>query len=131
MSRGGRAGGRLTAFRRLARAAFTVGLVATAVLSLLPAGAAPHVGVWDKLQHALTYAALAAAGCAGFAAARPRTAVALGLLAYGAALEGVQALVTGRVASGGDWLADGIGVAAGCVALLAGEAAYERRPAGD
>lgn len=113
----------------MARAAFAAGLVVTAVLSLLPAGAAPDVGVWDKLQHALTYAALAVVGCAGFAAAGRRMAVVLGLLAYGAALEGLQALAAGRFVSGADWLADGIGVAAGCALLLAGEAALGRLPA--
>lgn len=128
MSLGGRPDARPAALRRLARAAFAAGLLVTAVLSLLPAGTAPDVGLWDKFQHALTYGVLAALGCVGFAAAGLRMAVALGLLAYGAALEALQALVAGRVASGADWLADGVGVAAGCAALLAAEAAFRRRP---
>lgn len=65
----------------------------------------------DKVVHVGVFLLLALTGVlSGF----PRLRLALGLLAYGALSEAVQAVPTlGRGVSIGDWIADAVGVAAG------------------
>jgi VanZ family protein len=103
-------------WRRLAVVAFVLALTGGAVVALWPADGPPppfpHV---DKLAHALGFAVLWALGRAAGVRAGP---LALGLLAYGAAIEGLQALTPTREASAADWLADGAGLLLGH-ALLA------------
>jgi VanZ family protein len=96
--------------------AFVFALGAGAVVALLPAGGAPppfaHA---DKVGHALGFALLWALGRAAGVAPLP---LALGLLVYGGAIEGLQSLTPTRHASWADWLADGVGLVFGH-ALLA------------
>jgi VanZ family protein len=69
---------------------------------------------WDKLQHALGYAAggFLLARAAGVRGRGLAVAIALGLL-YGASDEVHQAFVPGRNSDVHDWLADAVGVVAG------------------
>ena len=101
------------ASRRVRVAAFGLALGAGAVVALLPAGSEPppfaHA---DKLGHALGFALLWALGRA--AGVRPLP-LALGLLAYGGAIEGLQSLTPTRQASWVDWIADGAGLVLGHV----------------
>lgn len=83
---------------------------------------------WDKLNHVLAFAGPMLAGLA--ARARPdRRAVivlALGLLAWGAMLEGLQTLLPPRRGELADWLADAVGVAAGAAAYAAADRVFRR-----
>ncbi len=108
---------------RWARAAFWLGVAGLTVASVLPADAMPRLDLWDKLQHVLSYAAVAALGGAGYLATRSRLFVALGLIALGALLEVAQIYVPGRMGEFGDGVANAIGVVAGIAAasLLMGQ----------
>lgn len=100
------------------RALFWLGLITVTVLSLLPATYLPSQAfdVWDKAQHAGAYAALAVAGCMGYAG---RGVVLLcGLLLHGAVIEFVQYALGWRQGDVLDWFADTVGVMAAC-ALIA------------
>jgi len=101
----------LPASPRLCAAAFGAALAAGVVVALWPAGGAPaplpHL---DKLGHALGFALL---WLLGRAAGVPRWPLALGLLAYGGAIEGLQALTPTREASALDALADALGLVLG------------------
>jgi VanZ family protein len=62
----------------------------------------------------MAFTALAFSGYLAFPATqRTRTALLLGLLAYGGLIEVLQLFVPGRSAEWGDLLADGIGIAFG------------------
>ena len=74
---------------------------------------------WDKAEHFTAYFGLALLATLGWGLRRSLIWVFLGVLAMGAGLEGLQALV-GRDAEWGDMLANSIGAAAG----LAVAAAY-------
>lgn len=93
------------------RLAFALCLLGVLVLALIPV---PHYipsTPWDKANHALAFAVLALLGCWSFPG---RTAgVLLGLLAYGAFIELLQALVPYRMAEYLDLLADGAGLLVG------------------
>lgn len=83
-------------------------LIVVLALSLLPLGAdAPTTG-WDKTNHLLAFAALAAAGCLAYPERIPTTLLAL--LAYGALIEVLQSLTAYRSAEWGDLLADALGL---------------------
>jgi len=83
---------------------------------LAPAQALPAVSVWDKAQHALTWAALAGLGIGLWPSRRWR--VAAFAVAFGAAVEVLQATMTlGRTGDGRDLLADALGVAAALLAF--------------
>ena len=71
---------------------------------------------WDKLNHALAFAALTVSGRLGHASRAPKL-VLIALLAYGGMIELVQMLVPDRFAEWGDFLANAVGIA--CGALLA------------
>jgi VanZ family protein len=63
---------------------------------------------WDKAQHTLGFLALAwLAAVSGEHWRR----ITLGLLAWGALIEGLQSLTTWRHGDAWDWLADAVGVA--------------------
>lgn len=114
-------GARNTRSRRMqwAALALAVGLAgAIAVLSLKPPGDGGGFPGLDKLQHAGAYACLAlSAGLAG--GVRWWARVGLLLVAYGAALEGLQGLMPWpRFPSGLDALANTAGVAAGLALAL-------------
>lgn len=91
--------------------ALTVG-----VLSLMPAPPPPlAVLAWDKAQHALAYGVMAW----WWLQCWPRRAgwLLVGLVAYGVALEGLQALTPERMLEAGDMLANAVGALAGAAAL--------------
>jgi VanZ family protein len=91
-----------------ARAAFWIAAATMLVFSLLPPSNIPSgLHFWDKAQHALGFAVL---GIFGIVAAFPLRLLYPGLLAWGAAIEGLQALTTWRHADISDWLADAIGI---------------------
>jgi VanZ family protein len=82
----------------------------------------PHLQgpfLWDKLDHFTAYFGLALLASLGWGLRRSLGWIFLGVLAMGAGLEGLQALV-GRDAEWGDMLANSLGAAAG----LAVAAAY-------
>jgi len=92
-----------------ARLLFIIALPLVFWLALRPAPDIVQIVSWqDKLEHALLFAALALLGRAGW----PQRcgALALGLLAYGAAMEVAQSFTPWRVGDPLDWLADAIGL---------------------
>lgn len=108
-------------FRPLAAAAFAVGALTVAVLSLLPQELMPNVDVGDKIQHLTAYLCLALVGGTAFPGRRQQLAVGLGLFAFGIGIEFIQAFVPGRFASVGDVVANTIGVVLGLsIARFAG-----------
>lgn len=96
----------------LARLAFWASLAALTVASLVPVTLLPPqaMNIWDKAQHAVGFAWLAGLGLMAY----PRHAVTLclGLLAWGGAIELMQAATGWRYGEWIDWLADGVGIAA-------------------
>lgn len=109
--------------------AFAIGLVAVIVLSLLPSNTLPSLDLWDKIEHAVAYALLAATGCVGFGLMAPRTqfAVLVGLTAMGGLIELAQPL-SGRTASIEDMLANVIGIALGWLMARSVSLVLRRRP---
>ncbi len=100
-----------------ARAAFLVAMAAIFFAAVAPPGEGPSLVPWDKANHFIAFYVLAITASAGF----PRTKsllIAAGLMAFGGAIEVVQGLpMVGRDADVGDWIADGLGVAAVVVPL--------------
>jgi len=93
------------------RRAFWFCALAVLVLSLMPTAVQlPSTG-WDKSNHLLGFAVLAALGCLAWPNRAAR--VLAGLLAYGALIEGLQALTPYRFAEWGDLLADALGLLLG------------------
>lgn len=113
----------------VARVAFAIGLVAVIVLSLLPSNTLPSLDLWDKIEHAVAYALLAATGCVGFGlmARRMQFAVLVGLTAMGGLIELGQPL-SGRTASIEDMLANVIGIALGWLMARSVSLVLRRRP---
>ncbi len=106
---------------RWAIVAFSV--IVLAWLTQAPSEDLPTVNLWDKIEHALAFLALALLYGLLFPKARLRAAVAA--LVLGAVVEVLQAVLPfGRDAEALDLLADAIGVAAGLILLrlLAGPA---------
>lgn len=97
-----------------------------AVLSLMPVAYLPPpvFSLWDKAQHALAFAALAALGLLAYPRRPWRLAV--GLLAFGGAIELAQAATGWRYGEWGDWLADAVGLVAG--SALAWRTWHRRAP---
>ncbi len=106
--------------RKVARFSFTIGVLAVTWLSLTPQDALPEIDMWDKLQHAVTYAALAICGAVGFLGRRPLLIVSLGLIVLGRSLEAAQIAVPGRDPSIGDAIANIAGIALGLAATWIG-----------
>jgi VanZ family protein len=119
-------------FRRLYRVAFYAGLVLVIALSVMPQDAMPTTGMWDKINHALAYAALALAGGLGFLGLRAMILVALGLLLLGAGLELVQSVLPDRTASLYDLLANAVGIVLGSLVAAGSNSLWPRprRPSG-
>eukprot|EP00759_Apiculatamorpha_spiralis_P023917 PhF_6_TR27414/c0_g2_i1/m.40344 len=91
-------------------------MLALLVLSLMPASiSAPSTG-WDKSNHALGFAALAFLAHWARPASIPMAL--LGLLGYGALIEGLQSLTPDRLAEWSDLWADGVGLLVGAVLAL-------------
>ena len=112
--------------RELSRAAFYLGLLLVVALSLVPQEAIPPTGLWDKTNHILAYAALAATGGLAYRGLRAWLLVAVGLLILGAALEIAQSMLPDRVASLQDVLANAIGVALGMLLATGATALWVR-----
>lgn len=108
------------------RSAFVVALGTVTWLSLAPADRLPPIGLWDKLSHAIAFAALAALIHAGWPRT-PQPALWGVLVGYGLVLEILQLLSPGRTFSWLDLLADAAGVAAYAAATRLTSA---RRPLG-
>ena len=113
---------------RVARLAFAVGVVAVIVLSLAPSSTLPSLDLWDKIEHAVAYAFLAATGCFGFGLTAPRAhlPVVMALAAMGGLIELAQP-AAGRMTSAADLLANVIGIALGWL-LARSFALVLRRP---
>ena len=103
----------------IVRPAFWVACACVAVLSLLPADRLPAnmFTWWDKAQHALAFAVLAALG--QFAYLSKRRLVLVGLTAYGALIEIAQHATGWRYGEVSDWVADLVGIGLGWVLVLA------------
>lgn len=94
------------------RSAFIAAVAAILVLALMPSqGGGDWFPQADKLRHAAAFIALWALGRR--ARLQPAWALALGLLAFGMAIEWLQALTPHRESSWADVLADAAGIAAG------------------
>lgn len=92
---------------RVALFAAVTGLIL--YLSLAPTASVPNVDLWDKAQHALTFASLTAVGLALWPGRWK--AVAGFALALGLAIEGLQAnMGLGRYGEWRDVVADAVGV---------------------
>ena len=95
--------------RQLLRFVFVSSLFAVFWLALLPAPDVVKLVSWqDKIEHAVLFAALALLALAAWPQ-RP-LAIALGLLAYGAAMEVAQSFTAHRFGDPWDWLADAVGL---------------------
>lgn len=91
--------------------AFGACLLGALVLALMPAGIPMPSTGWDKSNHLLCFAVLALLGCRAYAGRE--TAVLLGLLFYGGAIEVLQSFTSYRSAEWRDLLADAAGLALG------------------
>ena len=115
--------GHLIGARRLWQLCLGAGVLAVAWLTLTPTPPPSLTTGWDKLNHAVGFAALAWSASLAFSAPRVRVwPVVFALLAFGGAIELLQLLVPGRSGEWGDLLADGLGTALG-VALASSLAA--------
>lgn len=111
-----------------ARFAFVAGAVAVTILCLLPSEDLPAVPLWDKLEHLLAYALLAASGGIAYPRRRARLWIALFLLMLGAVIEYTQGFVPGRDASAADMFANAIGILIGIAAAAPLSALLRRAP---
>ncbi len=101
---------------QLSRVLFVVALAAVTLLLLLPAEAMVGPTTEDKTGHLLTFAVLAVLGRSAGIRAVP---LAVGLLAYGALTELLQAaLPIGRFGDVRDLVADGAGILLGLVVTV-------------
>ena len=117
-------------WQRLVRWIFWLLLLLVIGVTLSPAAYLPPqaFSLWDKAQHALAFAALAALG----ALAYPRRVglLALSLLAFGGAIELAQAATGWRSGDWADWLADAVGLVAGLVLAVLSRRVVARSLAG-
>jgi len=99
---------------------FWLQVAAVTLLMLLPQPPAAADTGWDKLNHVLAFAGPCFAGLAARAGRGWRSALAitLGLLLWGAALEGLQGLLPPRSAEWLDLLADAVGIGVGVLAYV-------------
>jgi VanZ family protein len=107
-------------FQRIARSAFTISTIGIVVVSLLPAEELPSLGLWDKLEHALAYAVVAALGGLAWAGrSRAWAAIGVFLVLLGIVLEVLQSMVPGRSTDPADAVANLIGTLIGLGAIAA------------
>jgi VanZ family protein len=100
--------------RRLWRALLALLLLAVAWLAFSPAPPPQADTGWDKANHALAFAMLAAvAELALWPQPARRRVTAIGLLAYGALIEVVQSQLPARSGEWSDLAADAVGIAIG------------------
>lgn len=99
----------LNSVRRLLRLAFVVALLGVFWLALMPAPDTARLFSWqDKVEHAILFAGLALLALAAWP--RHPWLIALGLLAYGGAMEIAQSMTEHRHGDPWDWLADAVGL---------------------
>jgi VanZ family protein len=84
-------------------------LAATTVM-LLPANDLPSVNIWDKAEHATTFAVLMAAAWLAYCHRFSLQKLALYLVCYGIATECVQYFIPSRSFSVLDMVADSVGI---------------------
>ena len=103
---------------RLAPYLLGIEIVITSVFALVPSDSVLlGFRIWDKAQHTVVFAVLAIT--AGLAYPNSRKAGYVGLLAFGAVIEIMQAsLTTTRSGEFLDLLADGMGIGFGAIAYL-------------
>lgn len=106
------------------RALFAALVLVVAWLAFTPRPPAPAETLWDKANHALAFAALAACAAGGWPGRARR--IALGLLVYGLLIEAVQQVIPERSADLADVVGDAVGIAAGLVLAAAGAAARRK-----
>ncbi len=101
------------------RVALGAAVLAVLYFALTPTPPSDISTGWDKLNHALAFAALALAACFS-APMSPRrfAAVLVLLLGFGGAIELLQLRVPGRDAEWADLLADGVGLVGGMLTAL-------------
>lgn len=104
-------------WQRIMRACFALALGVVTVLLLLPSDELPDTGIWDKFEHALTFAVLALLGTAAFPERRHTWWLVFGLIGFGATCEILQTWVPGRSVSFADGLANAVGVLVAAAAL--------------
>ncbi len=99
--------------------------------ALSPGSQAPSLGVSDKLDHLLAFAALGVAFVLSMKAGALRSAAAtVGLLGYGVLIEILQTQVPGRHADAMDVAVDAIGIAAGLAIAAASRRRWPAEPDG-
>ena len=96
--------------RRLLQLAFWGALILIAWLAVTPVDKLPPVNVWDKLAHAIAFAALMLLGGLAHRNSIALAWIALLLFLYGAGIELVQHFLPSREFSLEDMLANGIGI---------------------
>lgn len=104
-----------------------VAIAAVVVASLVPPPAMPVPRNFDKVEHLLGYAALAAFAAGLFEGGRAQLRAGLGLVALGIALEFAQAVTRTRMADPVDALANATGVAIGLLLALTPLATWLQR----
>ena len=107
-------------FQKLARSAFAVGTIGIVIVSLLPAEELPSLGLWDKLEHAVAYAVVAALGGLAWAGrTRAWAAIGVSLVLLGVVLEILQSMVPGRTSDPADAAANLVGTLIGLGGIAA------------
>lgn len=101
------------------RTALGVLAIVVLILALMPAPPSTLDTGWDKLNHALAFAALAVCSCFS-GSASPRRLLMAGalLIAFGGAIELLQSQIPGRDAEWADLLADSVGMVVGMLSAL-------------
>ncbi len=115
--------------RASAQVCLVAGVIGISWLSLTPDPSLQRaIGLSDKLEHALAYGLLAAAGSLAVSSPRSVATLASALVIFGAALELGQHYIPARTASLGDIAANAAGVTVGlaCGLLLKALAARAR-----
>lgn len=98
----------MTVFLRLAFWSAVIGVLVLSLISLPER--LPSTG-WDKTNHILGFGVMSLLGCLAYP--RNRKVMGAGLLLFGVAIEGLQALRPHRYAEFNDIVADIIGIAVG------------------
>lgn len=103
---------------RLITIIFWCTIALNTIMSLIPASSVPDVfNFWDKAQHFLSFVIIAIIGCMAY----PKSwkGLAVGLIAYGAAVEIAQGTLTAtRFGDIFDLISDGLGSVAGIFICL-------------
>ena len=116
------------AWRPACRVATVLAVLAVSWLALVPAPPPQADTGWDKANHALAFAVLALLAEGGWGPGRAR-AIAAGLMAYGALIEGLQTQLPPRCGDWADLMADAAGVAIGLALACAVRWCVRRPPA--